>query len=763
MSSPIGERLRRREDPAMIQGQARYVGDIRLPGMLHAAFVRSPHAHARITSLDLAKARGMPGVVAAFGAHDLPALGHPIMGAMERPDIAARTESPLAAAVVRYDGAPVTLVVADDPYHAADAAAAVSVGYDILPPALDPVQAQRDGAPLVHDDVPRNVAARVTRSTGALDDAFAAPDVVLHERFVTSRGAGLSIETRGVVAAPSGEDGVALTLWDSTQAPHVVRRAVAAALALPQDAVRVVTPAVGGAFGPKGRIYPEEIALGAVALSLGRPVSWQATRSEDLRSTYQGRGIIIDAALAARADGTILGLRATLTQDCGAYLPNGVVVPESSAQHLIGPYRVPAMSAEIVAVYTHKVPLTPLRGGGREGGVFAMERLLDHLARELQLDPLEVRRRNALRPDEFPHDTGYPNPHGPGTIVYDSGDYPTYLDKARALIGYDDVRRAQPEERAAGLYRGVAVTLFLEATGLAKESARVEVADDGGVHVTVGSPSNGQSHATTFAQVCAARLGVPVDKVTVTSGDTAAMGEGTGTFASRMAVMGGNAVALAARDVRRRALDAAAALLDVSAGDLELAGGIVSVRGVPGRTIALAEVARQLRQQGGGEALQATHSFAPDHPVCYAGGAHAALVAVDPETGRVEVRRYVVVHDCGTVINPTVVEGQMHGGVTHGLGNALHEAAVVDDVGRLVTDQLWSYAVPRAQDVPPFEVEHQAQPSPYNPEGIKGAGEGGVIGSLATIAAAVEDALAPRGLTLNSLPIRSEQLSNVNR
>jgi carbon-monoxide dehydrogenase large subunit len=477
----------------------------------------------------------MPGVVAAFGAHDLPALGHPMMGAMERPDIAARTESPLATNVVRYDGAPVALVVADDPYRAADAAAAASVTYEPLPPALDPAQAQQDGALLVHDDVPRNVAARVTRSTGALDDAFAAPDIVLRERFVTSRGAGLSIETRGVVAAPGGED--------------VVRRAVAAALALPQDAVRVVTPAVGGAFGPKGRIYPEEITLGAVALSLDRPVSWQATRSEDLRSTYQGRGIIIDAALAARADGTILGLRATLTQDCGAYLPNGIVVPESSAQHLIGPYRVPALSAEIVAVYTHKVPLTPLRGGGREGGVFAMERLLDHLARELQLNPLEVRRRNALRPDEFPHDTGYPNPHGPGTIVYDSGDYPTYLEKARALIGYDDVKRAQPEERTAGLYRGVAVTLFLEATGLAKESARVEVADDGGVHVTVGSPSNGQSHATTFAQVCAARLGVPVDTVTVTSGDTAAMGEGTGTFASRMAVMGGNAVALAARSI----------------------------------------------------------------------------------------------------------------------------------------------------------------------------------------------------------------------
>ena len=757
MSSPIGERLRRREDPAMIQGQARYVGDIRLPGMLHAAFVRSPHAHARITSLDLAKARGMPGVIAAFGARDLPTLGRPMVGAMERPDIAARTESPLADAVVRYDGAPIALVVADDPYHAADAAAAVSVTYDILPPALDPAQAQRDGAPLVHDDVPRNVAARVTRSTSALDDAFAAPDVVLRERFATSRGAGLSIETRGVVAAPGGDDDVALTLWDSTQAPHVVRRAVAAALALPQDAVRVVTPAVGGAFGPKGRIYPEEIALGAVALSLGHPVSWQATRSEDLRSTYQGRGIIIDAARAAR---TILGLRATLTQDCGAYLPNGVVVPESSAQHLIGPYRVPAISAEIVAVYTHKVPLTPLRGGGREGGVFAMERLLDHLARELQLDPLEVRRRNALRPDEFPHDTGYPNPHGPGTIVYDSGDYPAYLEKARALIGYDDVKRAQPEERAAVLYRSVAVTLFLEATGLAKESARVRVADDGGVHVTVGSPSNGQSHATTFAQVCAARLGVPVDKVTVTSGDTAAMGEGTGTFASRMAVMGGNAVALAARDVRQRALDAAATLLDVSASDLELAGGIVSVRGIPSRTIALAEVARQ---RGGGEALQATRSFAPDYPVCYAGGAHAALVAVDPETGHVEVQRYVVVHDCGTVINPTVVEGQMHGGVAHGLSNALHKDAVVDDAGRLVTDHLWSYAIPRAQDIPPFEVEHQAQPSPYNPEGVKGAGEGGVIGSLATIAAAVEDALASRGLTLNSLPIRSEQLSNVNR
>lgn len=763
--SAIGARLRRREDPRLVQGQGRYVGDLRLPGMVYAAFVRSPYAHARVTALRLEAARAMPGVVAVLGPSDLPVLGAPMPPAFQHPDMQARLASPLAVETVRYVGEAVAVVVADDPYRAADAADAVEVAYEPLPVVADVEQARRDGAPLVYGDVPANVAGRVSAAVGDVEATFAAADVVLRERFTFARAACASIEPRAVVAQPGvgaeeqagtgADDQVAVTLWDSTQAPHAVRCGVAAALGLPESRVRVVAPDVGGGFGPKGRLYAEEIVLAAVALHLGRPVSWVATRSEDLLTTYHGRGQVIDAELAARADGTILGLRARITQDCGAYLATGVVVPLNTAQHLLGPYRVPAFASEIVAIYTHRVPLSPLRGGGRPQGVFVMERLLDHLARDLNLDPVEVRGRNLLTPDDFPHDTGYPTRDG-RTVVYDSGDYPAYLARTRALIDYDGVRRAQPAQRRAGRYRGVAVTAFLESTGTGSEGARVEVGADGAVRVTLGSPSQGQSHATTLAQVCASRLGVPVERVTVASGDTAAFTQGIGTFASRIAVLGGNAVAGAAREVRRQALEAAAAMLEVAVDDLELAGGAITVRGMPERGLTLAEVARSLEARGAG--LRATHHFAPERANAFAGGAHAAVVEVDVETGTVRIERYVVVHDCGTVINPTVVEGQVHGGVAHGVGNALYEALVYDTGGQVISGSWMDYAMPHAPMVPTVEVAHVETPSPFNPEGIKGAGEGGTIGALATIAGAVEDALAPWRLTLNSLPLRAEDL-----
>jgi CO/xanthine dehydrogenase Mo-binding subunit len=386
-----------------------------------------------------------------------------------------------------------------------------------------------------------------------------------------------------------------------------------------------------------------------------------------------------------------------------------------------------------------------------------MERLLDHLARALRLDPLEVRRRNFIAPGQFPYDTGFPTLAG-GTVVYDSGDYPTCLERARALIGYDEVRSAQPEERRAGQYRGVAVTAFLESTGLLVEAARVEVDGTGMVRLTLGSPSQGQGHATTLAQVCAARLGVPVDRVSVASGDTVALEQGIGTFGSRIAIMAGNAVAGAARELRGKVLQEAAALLEVSADDLELSDGVVGVRGVPERGIALDDLARTLGERGELERLRATYTFAPPRPTAFAGGAHAAVVEVDVETGMVRVERYVVVHDCGTVINPTVVEGQVHGGVAHGIGNALYEALAHDEGGQLMSGSLMDYALPNAPMVPRVDVEHVESPSPFNPEGIKGAGEGGTIGALATIAGAVEDALAPFGVTLNGLPLQREDL-----
>ncbi len=760
MSTPMGSRLRRREDPRLVQGQGRYVGDLHPPGLLYAAFVRSPHAHARVTTLRAETARAMPGVAAVFGAADLPALGRPMPPLFPHPGVQMRLAAPLACDVVRYAGEAVAVVVADDPYRAADAAAAVAVAYDPLPVVASVEQALRDGAPLVYADVPGNVAGRITTALGDGEAAFAAADTVLRERFSIARAAGAAIEPRTLMAQPGGEgDDTAVTLWDSTQAPHTVRRCVAAALDLPEPRVRVVAPEVGGGFGPKGRVYAEEIVLAAVALHLRRPISWVATRAEDLLTTYHGRDQVIEAELAARADGTLLGLRARITQDCGAYLATGVIVPLNSAQHLIGPYRLPAYDCEIVAVYTNKTPLTPLRGGGRPQGVFVMERLLDHLARELGRDPLEVRRRNLLEPGDFPYDTGYPARAGSGTVVYDSGNYPACLKRARAMIGYDGVRRAQPEERRAGRYRGVAVTAFLESTGTGEEGARVEVGGDGAVRVTVGSPSLGQSHATTLAQVCAAQLGVSAEQIGVVSGDTAAFEQGVGTFASRMAVMAGNAVAGAAREVRRSVLREAAALLEVSADDLELSDGAVTVRGVPERSLTLAQVARSLAARGDDARLRATYTFAPERPTAFSGGAHAAVVEVDAETGAVRIERYVVVHDCGTIINPTVVEGQIRGGVAHGIGNALYESIVYDEAGQLLSGSFMDYAMPDAPMVPHVEVAHLETPSPFNPLGIKGAGEGGTIGALATIAGAVEDALSPFGVTLNSLPLRAEDLA----
>jgi carbon-monoxide dehydrogenase large subunit len=475
-------------------------------------------------------------------------------------------------------------------------------------------------------------------------------------------------------------------------------------------------------------------------------------------STYHGHGLNIDAELAARSDGTILGLRAHILQDVGAYLLAALVVPQYAAEHLIGPYHVPAADVQAIAVYTNKASLAPVRGGGREQRVFVIERLLDHLARRIGMDPLEPRRRNVLDRDEFPYDTRYPKRYG-GTIVYDSGDFSAYLEEARELIGYDEVRRAQASERKAGKYRGVAVTLFAESTAMGKEGARVVVDDDGAVSLAIGSADTGQSHRTTMAQICASELGVQMDRIRFVSGDTQAMGVGTGTFASRFAVMAGNATAMAARQVRARAVTLASELLDVAPQALEICYGVLRVRTQPDRTVSFGEVARQARLAG----IPLSHSyiFAPETATTYAGAAHAAVVAVDVEMGVATVERYAVVHDSGKILNLAVVHGQLHGGVILGLGEALGEKIVYDRSGRLLTDSFHSYVVPRADQMPPIAVKEHSCFSRNNPEGIKGVGENGTMGALPTIIGAVEDALAPLALTLNEMPIRWEDLARI--
>jgi carbon-monoxide dehydrogenase large subunit len=752
---PIGARLNRLEDPELVRGAAQYVGDVPLPGVLSVAFVRCPLGRARIRNLSLDRARQMPGVVAVLGPRDLPVLAKPMPPMNTEPDILERTPSPLTEEV-HCAGDAVAVVVADDPYRAADAAEAVGLVYDELPAIMDARQAALEGAPLVHADVPNNIAGRLTFAMGDIDAAFAQADVVLREQFNAPQVYNAALEPRGVAAQPGGEGGVAVTLWVSTQAPQVVRRCVARALGLRTNQVRVITPWVGGGFGPKGRPYPEEIAVAALARHLGRPCRWEATRREDLLTSYHGHGLQIDAELAARSDGTLLGLRAHILQDVGAYLLAVLIVPQYAAEHLIGPYHLPAADVRAVAVYTDKASLTPVRGGGREQGVFVIERLMDHLGRRLGLDPVEVRRRNALRAEEFPYDTQYPKRYG-GTIVYDSGDPYGLLEDAVKAIGYEAVRRAQPGERDAGIYRGVAVTLFAESTAMGKEGARVEVADDGSVSLAVGSSDTGQSHRTTMSQICAAELGLPPKRVRFVSGDTQAMGVGSGTFASRFAVMAGNATALAAREVLQRAVALASELLDVTPQALEISTGLFHVGREPARAVTLGEVARSAREAG--VPLAATHIYAPKAATTYAGAAHAAVVRVDVETGGVTVERYAISHDSGTVINPRVVEGQLQGGVALGLGQALGELILYDERGQLVTNSLERYYVPRASDVPRVAVIGHPCRSRNNPVGIKGVGENGTMGAIPTIIGAVEDALGPLAPTFNNMPVRMEAIA----
>lgn len=754
---PVGASARRLEDPQLVQGTAQYLDDLQLPGVLSVAFVRCPLAHAMVQDLSLDHARKMPGVVAAFGPRDLPALSKPIPPMNREPGWQERTPSALADGEVRYAGEAVAVVVADDPYRAADAADAVQVSYDELLAVVDATEALQDGAPQVHADVAGNVVGHLSFSTGDVDAALAQADVIIREHFSTQRVSNASIEPRGVAAQPVGTDSV--ILWSSTQAPHVVRHCVAGALGLSTEQVRVITPFVGGGFGPKGRPYPEETAIAVLALHLRRPCRWEATRHEDFLSTYQGHGVTADAELAARSDGTILGLRAKLIQDAGAYLVAGGIVPQYALEHLIGPYHVPAAHLEAVTVYTNKAQLTPLRGGGREQGVFISERLLDHLAHQIGVDPIDVRQRNLVHPDEFPYDTHVPKRSG-GTIVYDSGDFPAYLDEVRGLIGYDEVRRAQSSEREAGTYRGIAITLYVESTAMGKEGARVAIQDDGSVVLAVGSPDVGQSHRTTMSQICAAMLGIPAERITFVSGDTDAMSVGSGTFASRFAVMAGNATALAAQEVVQRAVAVAVDLLDTTTPQaLEICGGVVRVATAPDQTVTLAEVAQRARATG--VPLDVTYVFAPETATTYAGGAQAAVVEVDVETGRVTVERYAAVHDSGTVINPAVVEGQYHGGITLGLGQALGEMIAYNGAGRLLTDSFQRYLVPHAEQVPRFTVKGHPCRSRNNPVGIKGVGEGGTMGALATIVGAVEDALAPLSLKLNNLPLRFEGLARM--
>ncbi len=798
----VGRPLRRREDERLVRGAGRFVADLLRPGTLHLAVLRSPHAHARIVEVDLTDARERPGVHAAVSAVELGADLQPIPLYVPHPALVAFTPLPLARERVRYVGEPVAAVVAENRYLAEDALEAIRVAYEPLPAVVDARAALAPDAPVLHEAHGTNLAARLVVEKGAVDEAFATADVVVGGVLTIGRVSPQAIEPRGLIADwdPGAQR---LTVYDATQSVHMVRRLLAQLLGLAEGQIRVVAPDVGGGFGGKNRFYPEEFLACHLSRRLGRPVAWIGDRREDLLSTYQEREQIHEADLAVTRDGTVVGIRGRCWNDTGAYAPFGIVVPYSTVTTLPGPYRVPHYRYELLSVYTNKPPMAPYRGAGRPQASFVMERLLDLAADRLGLDRLEIRRRNLIAPAEQPYDTGIPARDG-RTMVYDGGDYPAALERAAAAVSYEAVRARQRAGRAtvaiggeavrtrqwtsdahpdgaagvapqprgpAGRRRvGVAVVPYIEMAAIGPfEGARVEV--DGRGHVTVytGAASQGQGIETTLAQVCAERLGVPLERVTVVLGDTAGIARGVGTWASRTAVAAGNAVSLAAARLARRARERAAAVLEAAPDDLEIVDGIVRVRGTPTRGVALGDLvllsdypntsgrAGQAwtatdREPG----LQETEYYRPPD-LTYAYGAHAAVVEVDLDTAQVRVLRYVVVHDCGRVLNPLVVGGQVRGGVAQGLGAALVEEVVYDESGQPRAATYMDYLLPTVGEVPRIEVTHLETPAP-NPEGVKGTGEGGTIPVAAVLCSAIEDALRPARVWLDRLPVTPRRL-----
>lgn len=764
----FGERVRRVEDPRLLTGRGTYVDDIQPPNLLHGAVLRSPHARARIVRIDASGARAIPGVAAVYTHADLPPLlGDPLPRLIPHPTlIHHKTQVALAVDCVRHVGEPVVFVVAENRHVAEDALEAIEVEYEVLPAVADLESAAGPETPLVHEDAGTNVAAHHTQRVGDPEEAFARAPHVFRERIRMDRGTAASMETRGVVAIWDARMRN-LVIYDSTQSPIPIRNGLARLFGLPQNNVRVVAPDVGGGFGPKIMMfYPEEILVPLAAMRLDRPVKWIEDRRENFVATNQEREQIHDVEIAVDDAGRIQGVRTVFLHDAGAYIAYGLIVPIVASTTLVGPYRIPNYHCEFKAVFTNKTQVSPYRGAGRPHGVFIMERLMDRVARELGIDRAEVRRRNLIQPDEFPYDTGLIYQDN-APLIYDSGNYPAVLKKALEMIGYDLWPERQAEARSAGRTMGLGLALYVEGTGIGPyEGCRVTVEPTGKVFAATSVGTQGQGHFTVFAQIIADALGVDVRDVTVTTGDTAAFGWGTGTFASRSAVVAGSAVALAGEAVREKTLTVASGLLEASPEDLELAGGKVFVRGAPGRAVGLGEVASAANPLRGtipeeweGPGLEAARYFAPARG-SFAGGCHAAIIEVDRSTGALRVDRYVVVHDCGTVINPMILDGQIQGGVAQGIGGAFYEKLVYDEDGQLLTQTFMDYLLPTAAEVPKVEIGHIETPSPLNPLGVKGAGEAGVIPAAAVIASALDDAL---GTSIAEMPLSHNRLLELVR
>ena len=739
--------------------------------MLHAAFVRSEHAHALLRRVDATAARGASGVESTLTGRDLEGVVAPIQARLEGPGFAATPWPALPIDRVRFVGEPVAAVAAATPYAAVDGCALIAVEYDPLPPVLDVDTARDPRAARLHPEQVSNVLFARRGSRGDVEAAFTAAAHVIRETFTHDRCSATPLEGRGVIAHWAGD---ALTLWTGVQTPSLIRIGVARAFGLPEARVRVIVPDTGGGFGQKMYVMPEDLAVAALARRTGRPVKWLETRRENLAAAAHARQQRVEIEAAADAAGTLLALRARIFADAGAYhiYPlTGALEPLGTASILPGPYRTPAYDFELAALATNKPPVGAYRGVGMTMGAFVMERTLDLLADRLGLDPAEIRRRNLIPREAYPFTsaTGF---------VYDSGDYPKALEQALTLADYAGRKRERDVERGRGRLLGIGIACYTEYTGMGSETyrrrgqtdvpghegARVEMAEDGSVTCHVSFPSQGQGHATTTAQLVADELGVPLEVVTVRQPDTDVSPDGSGTFASRGAVAQSGAAAVAAATVRQKLLAIAGGLLEASPADLLLRDGRVSVRGMPDRAVPIAEVARLAHRSGAGAlregmtpGLEASERFDPPGPT-FSGAVHVASVEVDPETGRVSVRDYTVVEDCGPVINPMIVEGQIHGAVAQGIGEALGERLVYDESGQLLTGTLMDYALPVASALPAFTIGHLETPSPLTPGGYKGMGEGGTIGAPAAVANAVADAVKPLGVAVTALPILPETI-----
>ena len=751
----VGRPLKRTEDPKLIRGYGQYVEDIALPGLAHLAFLRSPHAHARVTALSTDAAQRAPGVVRVVTARDLGPLGPlPFMATL--PGLRHARCPYLADAIVDATGVPVAAVVGESAALARDAVDLIEVEYEPLAPIVDPERALEAGAPLAHAELGTNQAFSWTLAGGDVPAAFSRAAHVVTVRLDHNRLAGAPMEPRGVLARyDAGSD--ELTVWLTTQNPFLSRADLAAVLGFPEHKLRVIAPDVGGGFGVKGPLYREEIVAAVLARQLGRPLRWMSTRTEDLLTTIQARAAVSEAEGAVTADGEIIGLRAKTVFDLGAHLLSlSLVPPMSHSTHIFGPYRIQNAELLSLGAYTNTAPTGPYRGSGRPVGVYLIERLMDEAARATGLDPVEIRRRNFVPPEAFPHRT-------PFGVAYDSGNYARALDRVVELADYPRLRREQATARQRGEIMGIGVAAYVESTNvLGWESGVVRVERSGKVTAITGSSPHGQGHETTFAQIIADHLGVAHDDVIVRHGDTLGAPQAIGTFGSRSAGLGGSALAQASVEVREKGRRLAARLLEASPEDLQLVRGGFQVKGLPEK-IAGWERVGEFSHRGMGlppgemPGLEATVFFRQDHP-SWSFGAGLAVVRVVRDTGQVRLERFVAVDDCGTAINPLLIEGQIVGGFAQGLGQALLERVAYGEDGQLLTATFMDYAIPRADDMPELVVDRTVTPSPLNPLGVKGVGEGSACVAPPAIVNAVVDALAPFGLRHLDMPLTAEKI-----